>query len=371
MKFTCERALLVNALSVASHTVSPKSPIAALEGIHIHAGVKLYVSGYNLETGITVTVPAEIKEQGKCVMPARLFFDIIRKMPDDEVSVTVDENFKVSIRGEISSFTISAMTAEDYPELPDVEYDNEFILPQKALRELIGGTLFCVSEDRSRRPIYTGALMEVAHESITMVSIDGFRLAMRRYFFDKPIERACKFVVPSSALKEVEKILDESDDPAAFTLGKKYILFKVGAVTLVCRRLEGDFGDWRQFVPQQNPILLTAARTKLIATIDRVGLLVSEKFKSPIRCMFSYNKAEFRTVNNMGDAYDVCDIAGDGKELEIGFNCRYLIDALKASSGDEVVLELSNGLSPIVITPCDGSEKFAYMVLPVRLKAEQ
>lgn len=370
MKFTCEKSLLVNALSVALHTVAPKSPITALEGIHIHAGVDLYVSGYNLETGITVNVPADIKEYGKCVMPARLFFDIIRKLPDDEVTVTVDEAFKVSIRGGISSFTITAMSAEDYPELPDVEYENEIRIPQSALRELIGGTLFCVSEDRSRRPIYTGALVEVENESITMVSVDGFRLAMRRYFPEESTQRTAKFVVPSSALKEVEKILEDSDAPASFTLGTKYILFKIGAVSLVCRRLEGEFGDWRQFVPQQNPILLTANRTKLIGTIDRVGLLVSEKFKSPVRCMFGNNTADFRTITTIGEAHDVCDMAGDGKELEIGFNCRYLIDALKASSGEEVVLELSNGLSPIVITPCEKNGKFAYMVLPVRLKAE-
>ncbi len=370
MRFVCDRALLVNALSVALHTVAPKSPITVLEGIHIHAGVDLYISGYNLETGICVTVPADIKEHGKCVMPARLFFDIVRKLPDDEIAITVDDSFKVSIRCGIASFSITAMSAEDYPVLPDVEYENAVKLPQKDLRDLIGGTLFCVSEDKGRRPIYTGSLMEVENESITMVSVDGFRLAMRRYFPEEPTGRTMRFVVPSSALKEVEKILEDSDEPASFTLGTKYILFKIGAVSLVCRRLEGDFGDWRQFVPQNNPILLTANRTKLIATIDRVGLLISEKFKSPVRCLFGNNTADFRTITSIGEAHDVCSMAGDGKDLEIGFNCRYLVEALKACSGEEVVLELSNGLSPIVLTPCDGSGKFSYMVLPVRLKAE-
>ena len=141
-------------------------------------------------------------------------------------------------------------------------------------------------------------------------------------------------------------------------------------VTLVCRVLEGDFGDWRQFVPVNNPILLTANRSRLMASIDRVGLLISEKIKSPVRCKFGENVGDFRTVTTIGEAHDVCDLAGDGHELEIGFNCRYLLDALKAVPEEEVVLELSNGLSPIVLTPCDKSGKFAYMVLPVRLKAE-
>lgn len=370
MKFTCEKSLLVNGLSVASRTVAQKSAISALEGIYVRAGMDLYLSGYNLETGITVTVPADITEYGSCVMPARLFFDIIRKLPDETVSVTVDENFKVSIRAGISSFTITAMTAEDYPELPDVEYENAIRLPQRALKELISGTIFSTSEDKSRRPIFTGCLIEVLPESIAMVAVDGYRLAMRRYFPEESTERTVKFVAPATALKEVEKILGDTDDPASFTLGRKHILFEMGGVTLVCRILEGDFGEWRQFVPQNNPILLTANRSKLIATIDRVGLLISEKIKSPVRCRFGENYGDFRTITTIGEAHDICDLAGDGCELEIGFNCRYLLDALKAVPNDEVVLELSNGLSPIVLTPCDKSGTFAYMVLPVRLKAD-
>ena len=370
MKFTCEKSLLVSALSIASRTVAQKSAISVLEGIYIKAGLHLYISGYNLETGITVTVPADISENGECVMPARLFFDIIRKLPDEEVSISIDRSFKVSIRCGISSFTITAMDAEDYPELPDVEFENAVKIPQRELRDLISGTIFSTSEDKSRRPVFTGCLMEVDDSSITMVAVDGFRLAMRRYYPDEPTERKMKFVVPAAALKEVEKILGDTDDPASFTLGRKHILFEMGEVTLVCRVLEGDFGDWRQFVPVNNPILLTANRSRLMATIDRVGLLISEKIKSPVRCKFGENVGDFRTITTIGEAHDVCDLAGDGHELEIGFNCRYLLDALKAVPEDEVVLELSNGLSPIVLTPCDKSGKFAYMVLPVRLKAE-
>ena len=369
MKFTCEKSLLVSAISVASRTVAQKSAISALEGIHVKAGMFLYLSGYNLETGITVTVPADIPETGECIMPARLFFDIIRKMPDEEITVTVDSNYKVSIRGGISSFTITAMTAEDYPELPDVEYENAIKIPQRELRDLISGTIFSVSENQAR-PIHTGCLIEVEPDSITMVAVDGYRLALRRYIPEQPTERTVKFVVPAAALKEVEKILDDSDDMASFTLGRKHILFEMGDVTLVCRVLEGEFLDWRRVVPTNNPILLTAKRSQLTASIDRVGLIISEKIKSPVRCRFTENAADFRTITTIGEAHDVCPMAGDGKELEIGFNCKYLLEALKAVPTDEVTLELSNGLSPIVLTPCDGSRKFAYMVLPVRLKAD-
>ena len=240
---------------------------------------------------------------------------------------------------------------------------------QRELRELISGTIFSVSENQAR-PIHTGCLFEVENDSITMVAVDGYRLALRRYFPEVPTERTVKFVAPAAALKEVEKILADSDEPASFTLGRKHILFEMGGVTLVCRILEGDFLDWRRVVPENNPVLLVANRSRLTASIDRVGLIVSEKIKSPVRCKFSEGVAEFKTVTTIGEAYDVCNLSGDGKDLEIGFNCRYLLEALKAVPDEEVTLELSNGLSPIVLTPCDGSRKFAYMVLPVRLKAE-
>ena len=368
MKFTCEKALLVSAISVASRTVAPKSAIPSLEGLLVKAGVKVMLTGYNLETGITVGVPADIAEPGECIMPARLFFDIIRKLPDDEVTVSVDESFRVSIRGGISSFTIPAMTAEDYPELPDVESEKGIPVPQRELREMISGTIFSASENMAR-PIHTGCLFEIADESVTVVAVDGYRLALRRYIPEQPLERTVKFVAPAAALKEVEKILDDTDDPAVIYLGTKHILFMIGDATLVCRILEGEFLDWRRVLPQNNPIKVAANVREVTDSIERVSLVISEKIKSPVRCTFGHNTADFRTTSTIGEAHDMCSTAGDGKDLEIGFNSRYLLDALRAVPTPEVSLELINGLSPIVLNPCDGSGKFSYMVLPVRLKA--
>lgn len=369
MKFSCEKALLVSGISIASRTVAQKSTIAGLEGIYVRAGEQLYLSGYNLETGITVSLDADITEHGACIMPARLFFDIIRKLPDEEVTVSVDQNLKVSIRSGIAQFTITATSAEDYPELPDVEFDHGVKMPQRELRELISGTIFSVSDNQAR-PIHTGCLLQVENESITMVAVDGFRLALRRFFPEEPTGRTMKFVVPASALKEVEKILSDTEEDVTFTLGRKHILFEMGDVTLVCRVLEGEFLDWQKVLPTDNPIKLVANCSRLTASIDRVGLMIAEKIKSPVKCHFGENMADFTTVSTIGTAHDVCDLAGDGKELEIGFNCRFFLEALKAVPTEEVTLELSHGLSPIVLSPCDGSGKYAYMVLPVRLKAE-
>lgn len=366
MKFTCEKALLVSAISLASRTVAPKSTIPCLEGILLRAGVGVQLTGFNLETGITVKVGAAVTEAGLCVMPARLFFDIIRKLPDDQVTIEVDQKLQVSIRGGASSFQITAMDAEDYPDLPDVNSEKGVKIPQSALREMIGGTLFSVSENQAR-PILTGCLFEVTDESITLVAVDSSRLARRTWHSETPIGRQMKFVVPSAALREVEKMLEDSDAEMSFTLGSKHLLFEIGDATLVCRLLEGDFIDWRRVIPTKNETILTANVSELTASIERVSLIVSEKIKSPVRCVFGDNMADFKTVNTIGSAHDTCSIAGNGNELEIGFNCRFLLDALRAVPGEEVVLELQNGLSPIIFTPADKKYDFAYMVLPVRL----
>ena len=367
MKFTCEKNQLVSAISVASRTVAQKSAISGLEGILVRAGVKVMLTGYNLETGITVSVDAEIAETGACVMPARLFFDIIRKLPDDTVSIQVDESFKVSIKGGISSFTITALSADDYPELPDVDSEKGIRVPQNELKAMISGTIFAVSENQAR-PIHTGVLFEVDNDSITSVAVDGYRLALRRYIPEESLERTLKFVAPAAALKEVEKILGDTDEPATFYPGSKHILFTIADATLVCRILEGEFLDWRRVLPQNNPVKLVGNVSRLTDSIERVGLVISEKLKSPVRCKFGDNAAELRTISTIGEAYDVCPIAGDGKDLEIGFNCKYLLDALRAVPDSECTLEMINGLSPIVLNPTEGN-RYSYMVLPVRLKA--
>ena len=367
MRFTCEKSMLVQGLNIAGRTVAQKSSLSVLEGILCRAGVGLSLTGYNMETAITYQIDAEVSDAGSCILPAKLFGDIIRRLPEGPVTVLVDDNYKVSIRAGYASFTISAESAEDYPELPDVNAGRAVHLPQNKMKELISGTIFAVSENQGR-PIHTGVKFEVEDNAISAIAVDGFRLARRTWHTDSPTGRTMSFVVPAAGLKEVEKILSDSEEDAAFTLGPKHILFCVGAATLVCRLLEGDFLDWRRVVPTNCPVRLVAHVSDLASSIERVGLIVSEKYKSPVRCVFGNQVLQLRTNPTIGAAEDRCSIAGDGKELEIGFNVRYLADALRVIPSEEVCLELTNGLSPIVLTPADDKYDFAYMVLPVRIK---
>jgi len=367
MRFTCEKSMLVTGLNITGRTVAQKSALSAIEGILCHAGNGLSLTGYNMETAITYEIEAEVSDAGSCILPAKLFGDIIRRLPEGPVTVVVDENYKVSIRAGYASFTISAEPADDYPELPDVGSGRSVGIPQSALKELIGGTIFAVSENQGR-PIHTGVKFEVENETVSAIAVDGFRLARRTYHMEDSTGRTLSFVVPAQGLKEVEKILSDNDESVAFTLGSKHILFKIGCATLICRLLEGDFLDWRRVVPTNCPVKLVAHVSDLASSIERVGLIVSEKYKSPVRCVFSDQVLLLRTNTTIGAAEDRCAIAGDGKELEIGFNVRYLADALRVVPAEEVTLELTNGLSPIVLTPVDDKADFAYMILPVRIK---
>ena len=367
MRFTCEKNSLVQGLNVASRTVAQKSSLSVIEGILCKAGLGLCLTGYNMETAISYDIEAEVTDPGECILPAKLFGDIVRRLPEGPVTVVVDETYKVSIRSGFASFSISAECSDDYPELPDVNSGRAVPIPQRELKEMIGGTIFAVAENQGR-PIHTGVKFEVTNDTITTVAVDGFRLARRTYHPDEPTGREMNFVVPAQGLKEVEKILTDTEDMASFTLGPKHILFQIGPATLVCRLLEGDFLDWRRVVPTNCPVKLIAHVSDLVSSVERVGLIVSEKYKSPVRCKFTNQEVYMRTNTTIGAAEDRCTLAGDGDEMEIGFNVRYLADALRAIPSEEVTLELTNGLSPLVLTPVDDKQDFAYMILPVRIK---
>ena len=368
MKFSCEKALLQAAISTTSRAVSPKSSIPALEGILLEAGSDLRLTGYNLETGIRTIVPADIREEGTLVLGARLFGEIVRKLPDDIVTFQ-SENYMVNIKCGMSEFNILGTDPEEFPELPTVEYQNSLILPQSKLKAMISQTLFAVSDNESR-PIHTGSLFEVDGNGLTIVSVGGYRLALRHEAIDKKEgAETFSFVVPGAALSEVEKICSDVDEPASVTQGARHVMFKVGDTMLVSRRLEGEFLAYRQAIPRNNTIHVEGDTRALLSSIDRVSLIISDKLKSPLRCVFDSNLLKISTKTAIGDAYDECPLSGDGGGLEIGFNNKYLMDALKAAPADKVRLELTTGVSPCVILPTEGEENFLYMVLPVRLKA--
>ena len=338
-----------------------------MEGILLEAGEQLKLTGYNLETGIQATVPAEVKEGGSLVLSARLFGEIVRKMPDDVV-VFSSNGYMVNIKCGMSEFNILGTDAEEFPELPSVEAQSHIYIGQATLRSMISQTLFAISDNESR-PIHTGSLFEVENDQLTVVSVDGYRLALRRENVTK-LEGTNKFhfVVPGAALSEIEKICS-GEDEVVITEGLRHIMFQTGDVMLVCRRLAGEFLPYKNAIPRNNPIAVECDTRALLHCLERVSLIISEKLKSPLRCKFSDGMVDITTKTAIGDAADQCPIKGDGQGLEIGFNNKYLMDALKNAPADRLRLEFNSGVAPCVILPTEGEENFIYMVLPVRLKA--
>lgn len=367
MRFSCEKSILQSMINITSRTVAIKSSIPALEGLFLEATDRLEMTGYNSKTGIRAILPADIQEQGSIVLPARLFGEIVRRFPDDIVFIET-QGETVTIRCGMSEFHIQGNNADEYPELPSVEYQNTITIAQKTLMSMINQTIFAVSHDDSR-PIHTGELFELDNTGkLTIVAVDGYRLALRRE--EVKGGKPCSFVVPAAALSEVSKICSDSEELIEIVMGSRHIMFKTGNVTLISRRLEGDFLNYRNAIPQNNPISVIADRRMLISAIDRCSLIITEQQKSPLRCTLENHLLKLQTATAIGTAYDECMVASSGERLEIGFNNKYMLDALKAAPSDMLRLKLNSPVSPCVILPEEGRpENFVFMVLPVRLRA--
>ena len=367
MKFSCEKYLLQSAVTVASRAAASKSPIPALEGLLLQASDDLRVTGYDLKEGIYTNIGADVEEAGSIVVGARFFGEMIRRLPDGIVTVSTDIINTVNVKCGRSDYHFVGLYAGDYPEMPSVDVVNNIKLPQKTLRSMINQTIFAVATS-DVRPIYTGALFEIEDKTLTVVSVDGYRLAKRCEEIEEGELENCSFVVPGPALSDVERICGEEGE-VQISVGSKHISFVVGETVVVTRRLEGEFLNYRKSIPENFRHVVEVDRSELMNVIDRVSLIVSEKNSSPVRMRFGDDLIDCLCMTPVGKAEDQCSCQGSGDGLEIGFNDRYLMDALKASGTDKLHICLNTAASPSVIEAADGSKNFTYMILPVRLRA--
>ena len=375
MKFSCDKAVLSAAISNVSRAVTTRTALQALEGILIRAeNGTLTLTGYDLELGITTVVPAQVTEEGSIVLGARLFGEMIRKLEGGEVFVQSDDKLLTGIRGGGAEFTILGMDAADYPELPGLGDAERLTLPQHALRSMIEQTQFAISQN-DIKPVHTGSLFDVMPDSVTVVSVDGYRMAVRRELCQTGLET--RFVVPGKTLAEIAKLL--SDEPAAegepektasIQVSRQYILTTIGNYSLVSRLLDGEFLDYQAAIPQGSSTQVTVSTRELIAAVDRASLIISDRLRSPLRLKFEENSLRITCTTSLGKAYDEVPCHIEGAALEMGFNNKYVLDALRAADCDEVCLQISGPLSPMKMVPPEG-DSFLFLVLPVRLKTEQ
>ena len=327
MKIICEKDLLVEAVSNVARAACAKSPVPALEGILLKAqDGQLQLTGYDLELGIVTTIEAKTEQPGQLILSARLLLDIIRRIPAQTVSILSDERDLATIRGGASEFTIPGLNAEEYPELPNFEQQSDLVLKQGVLKSMIDQTLFAIATTDSK-PVHTGSLFDVKDSCVTLVSVDGYRLALRR-------------------------------EPIVSDLTGYYV---------VSRLLEGEFLDYNAAIPKVSKTTVKINTRSLTDAVERTSLLISDRLRSPIRLSAMDQKVQLNCSTSMGKAHDEVDCEMSGEAVSMGFNNKYLMDALKASDCDMVKLEINGALSPMRILPLEG-ESFLFLVLPVSVK---
>ncbi len=370
MKFTCNQADLAEAVNNVSPAVSSKSSLTALEGLLLCCRENtLSLTGYNLELGITKVISVSSQEDGEIILPARLLADILNKSAGGDVSFATDEKNLTLITNSTSEYTILGIDAKEYPDIPTITEDNKFSLPAGLLKNMISQTLFAVSVT-DQIPITTGTLFDLSDNVLNMVSVDGCRLALRKE--NVKVDGDFYFVVPGKTLSEIQKLLiklvgDDKEELVEINVSRKHIIFAIKGYSIVSRLLEGEFLDYRAAIPDGSKTTVRLSAREFIRSIERASIIITDKIKSHIKCVFADGNINVSCVTTIGKVNDNLAAKLQGEEVTIGFNNKYMTDALKASECDEVVLELSGPLAPIKILPPDG-DSFLFLVLPVRLK---
>lgn len=368
MKFHCSRPELYEIVSNVSRAVSGKTSLTVLEGILIRAkGNLLSFLGYDLDLGISAQMPAQIEEEGEIVLSAKLFVDMMRRMNGDTVTIQTDEKYLTEIKSGATEFTILGIPSDEFPEIPTVQEEQSIRLPQHLLKGMIDQTLFAVSTNDSK-PVHTGSLFQLEEGELRVVSVDGFRLALRREKVSA--EGTAQFIIPGKTLSEMTKLLsDDEEQQAGLFLSRKHVVVEIGQYKVISRLLEGEFLDYRAAIPEGSSTTVTVDVRPFIESIERTSLLISDRLKSPLRIRFEEGQIKMSCSTAIGKAYDQLECGLDGDEVEIGFNNRYMLEALRATGCDQVKLLISGPLSPMKMVPLDG-DSFLFLILPVRLKSE-
>mgnify|MGYP002674222900 FL=1 len=368
MKFECEKTLLASAIEGVSRAITNRAAIPVLEGIYLKAeGFNLTLTGYDMEMGITTTLECNVLVPGETVLDAKLLFSMISRMPAGDVCIELTDEGQAKISGGGAEVEIPAMNASDYPSLPVTGADNTMTLKCDMMREMIEKTIYAVSQD-GKKPAHTGELFVIEPGSLTVVALDGYRLAIIKR--DVECTRDIRIIIPGKTLQELLKIMGGAEDEVKIDANRRYVVFTTNGYTIMSRLIEGDFLNYEGVIPKDKKTRVTVDCKTFIDTIERASLIITERLKNPLRINFAEDKVTVRCQTPLGkvvDEFAPIEMAGDA--VEIGFNNRYLLDALRYSKCERMVLEINGPLSPVKLLPENGTD-FIYLVLPVRFKNE-
>lgn len=366
MIISVERSSLLDAVTRLQRVVSSKTSMPVLEGILLSAEQgKVTLIAYNLEMGMRKEIYAKCDEAGDIVINARLLGDILRRMNAPQVVISSNEKLACNIKCGEATFDIMGMAAEDFPEMPTVGSDRTLKIDGSLLSEMVKGTFFATAQNEGAKPILTGINVTVKDSVMQFVAIDGYRLAIKRENVD--ISDDFSFILSGKAVSEAVKLIDENTEEVEMKVGENLISFNINGYDFISRLLEGEFVNYQKTIPSAHTQRVVVNTRELIDTIERVSLLISESFSTPVRCYFNELNVVFTCATSMGRAAETFNTQLEGDSFEIGLNSRYLLDALKAI-GDEKVQILFNGANAgVLILPLEGNS-FTYMIMPMRLR---
>ncbi len=367
MKISCSKSELVKGVNTVSKAVPSKTTMPILECILLEAADgQIKLTANDTELGIETKIDGGIEEPGMIALDARIFSDIVRKLPDNDVTVETDENDTALITCEKAKFHISGHPGEEFSYLPEVERENSIVLSQFTLREMIRQTIFSIADNESNK-MMTGELFEIKNNTLRIVSLDGHRISIRKIELKEPAADK-KLVVPGKTLQEISKILSgEVDSDVDIFYTNNHIVFEFDETTVVSRLIEGDYFKIEQMLSSDFDTKVIVNKRELSDCIDRATLLVKEGDKKPIIINIQDGSMELKISSQLGSMNEEIEIEKEGKDLLIGFNPKFLLDALRVIDEEEVTLYLMNAKSPCFIR--DEEESYIYLILPVNFNA--
>lgn len=373
MKFVVEKDKLLKAVNSVAKAVAVRTTTPILEGILIQTNDNndIKLTCYDQELGIEYIIQdCDVQEQGAIVVNATMFGEIIRKLPDADINIEVNNKNLLVIECESSLYKLATMNADEYPELPEFTIENTVTIEQNTLKEMITKTIFAISIEENR-PIFTGCLFEIKNNILNVVAVDGFRLAWKQKNLTDSV-KDFSAVIPGRTLSEVNKIIADSLDTVKIGVSKNQALFEIENCKIVTRLLEGEFLNYSKVIPENWETRVRVNRALIMNCFDRISLISSSSIekekKYPVKINVDTKGIKISCTNQTGDAKEELIVTTEGKELEAGFNPKYFLDVLRNIDDEEVYIDFGTAISPCIVRSVEDDGDYKYMILPIRLK---
>ncbi len=363
MKFTINQRELSKHINIAQKGISSRTTLQILDGILIESMKdKIKLTATDLEISIETFVNCQVVEEGSIVVNSRIFGDIIKKLPDAPINIEVNNN-NINIKCENSEFNIIGNPGVDYPDLPIVEENDKFTLPKDLFKNAIRQTVFATTQDETR-PTLTGVLLEIEDNQISFVSLDGYRLALRKIPINSDI--SLKIIIPGRSLNELNKILEDREEDIIISSSTGQVLFNIGDTIVYSRLLEGQFFNYKDIMRKDHKTKVIVNKREFQNGLERASLLAKEEKANLVRLNVLDDNVIIRSNSEIGDVFEKISSNQDGENLNIAFNSRYILEGIKIMDAEEIELNFMGSLNPCIINGVD-DESYTYLVLPVRL----